>query len=200
MRIRHRAREAVIGLLPVFLTAVGCASTRRPEPEIDPFSDPTPLLASCRQFQHGDGYLVRVTFLDLDFENLSWGPDGGYVVEVLRGDEVRARWRTHDDNPFGQHEGVLYRVEYSPMAPIGAPEDQVIAFDLEAGRERWRAPIPPSGSLPEGGWSFYSARVALNPAHPRGIYVETVDHNGRTGWFLDRATGAVVAGPLRAHD
>lgn len=200
MRMRKRSLGGSTGLLFVLLVGAGCRAPRpaEPGPEVDPLSDPPPLLASCARFQHGDGYRVRLTFLDIDHENRTWGPDGEYLVELLRGDEVRARWRTHAWNPFAEYADVLYRAEYTPGMPIGALEDWVIAFDLEAGRELWRVPIPVSGPFPNG-WSFYSVRVALNPAHPRGVYVETRDHNGRTGWFLDRASGAVVSGPKRVR-
>lgn len=95
------------------------------------------------------------------------------------------KWETHSWAVFAQRDGVLYYTDFSPWSSGCA----VVAFDLNAKKQLWRADLKGLGGIDH---SKYRNEVRMEVLDGDTLRVFGKESAGRYVEFVDRGTGKTI--------
>ena len=107
------------------------------------------------------------------------------TIEITAGGAVRYSWEERDGFVFIGRKDVLYRADYSSNSSGCA----VVAFDLKAGKELWKAKLKGLGPIHH--WK-YCNRVWMEPVDDAVFAVYGQESAGRYVELVDFKTGRTV--------
>jgi hypothetical protein len=107
------------------------------------------------------------------------------TIEVAAGDAVRYSWEERADGVVIGRNDVLYRADYSWTSSGCA----VVAFDLKAGKELWKAKLKGLGPIHH--WK-YCNRVLMEPVDDAVFAVYGQESAGRYVELVEFKTGRTV--------
>lgn len=110
----------------------------------------------------------------------------GMIVRIANAKkEELLKWETHVEVSFAQRDGVLYYTDFSPYSSGCA----VVAFDLNAKKQLWKADLKGLGGIDH---SKYRNEVRMEVLDGDTLRVFGKESAGKYVEFVDRGSGKTV--------